>query len=173
MLRTVDRLTDINRKLTLGLSIVCLVLAMLLVSADAISRKFGYVLPGGVPITELLIAGLVFGGIVYAQTTGVHLYVGLLDRVLPRQGLIVTDLLGLFLGFASTALIAWFGFLQAANSWMVHEVSRSSIEVPYWPSRAVLAVGSTLLCLQFVLDAIRLLLTGEDNRSKGRVDTAT
>jgi TRAP-type C4-dicarboxylate transport system permease small subunit len=157
----------------LGLSIVCLVLAMILVSADAITRKFGYSLPGGVPITELFIGGLVFGGIVYAQATGVHLYVGLLDGLLPRAGILATDYFGLLLGFVSTGLIAWYGFAQAYDSWILHEVAEGKIFAPYWPSRLVLAIGSLLLCLQFVLDAARLYLTGEKHRSTINVDSAT
>jgi TRAP-type C4-dicarboxylate transport system permease small subunit len=164
MLKLVDRLTEINARAMLGLSIVCLLLAMILVSADAITRKFGYTLPGGVPITELFIGGLVFGGIVYAQTTGAHLYVGLLDGLLPRWGLIATDYFGLLMGFVATALIAWYGFAQAYDSWLVHEVEEGKINVPYWPSRLVLGLGSLLLCVQFVLDAMRLHLSGEKYR---------
>lgn len=173
MLKLVDRLTDLNAKAMLSLSIVCLLLAMILVSADAIARKIGIVLPGGVPITELFIAGLVFGGIVYAQATGVHLYVGLLDHLLPRAGILMTDYFGLFLGFVATALITWYGFAQAYDSWVLHEVADGKIDVPYWPSRLVLAIGSLLLCLQFVLDAIRLSITGEKHRATINVDSAT
>ena len=107
MLTIVDRLTALNRQVTLNLSAFCLVLSMLVVSADAIGRKLGITVPGAVSITELFIAGMVFGGIVFAQTNNMHLYVGLLDSALPPIGRLLTDLLGLLIGFVSTAFIAW------------------------------------------------------------------
>ena len=61
MLTVVDRLTALNRQVTLNLSAFCLVLSMLVVSADAIGRKLGITVPGAVSITELFIAGMVFG----------------------------------------------------------------------------------------------------------------
>lgn len=158
MLTVVDRLTAFNRQVTLNLSAFCLVLSMLVVSADAIGRKLGITVPGAVSVTELFIAGMVFGGIVFAQTNNMHLYVGLLDSVLPPIGRLLTDLLGLLIGFVSTAFIAWFGFLTAIDSWEVGEISESTIDVPVWPSRFILAIGSLLLCLQFVLDAIRQMV---------------
>ncbi|MCP8937758.1 TRAP transporter small permease [Alsobacter sp. SYSU M60028] len=173
MLKLVEKLTDLNARFMLGLSIICLLLAMVLVSADAISRKFGYALPGGVPITELFVAGLVFGGIVYAQANGVHLHVGILDGVLPRRGIVLTDYFGLLVGFVAIGIITWYGFAQAFDSWLSHEASDDKIKVPFWPSRFVLALGSLLLCLQFVLDATRLYLTGKMHRSLGNVDSAT
>ena len=131
---------------------------MLVVSADAVGRKLGITVPGAVSVTELFIAGLVFGGIVYAQTNNFHLYVGLLDNALPPIGRLLTDLLGLLIGFIATAFIAWFGFLTAIDSWQVGEISESTIDVPVWPSRFILAVGSALLCLQFVLDGLHRVL---------------
>lgn len=159
MLAIVERLTATNRRITLSVSIVCLVLAMFLVSADAIGRKLGVTVPGAYSITELFISGLVFGGIVYAQANNIHLYVGMLDNVLPPIGRLLTDLLGLLVGFVATWLIAWFGFQTAIDSWNVGEISESTIDVPVWPSRFILAIGSLLLCLQFVLDGLRLVLT--------------
>ncbi len=173
MLKFVDTLTAINRRIMLGVSMVCLILAMILVSADAISRKFGFTVPGAVSITELLIAGLVFGGIVYAQTAGVHLYVGLLDGLLPRSGILLTDLIGLLAGFVATAFVGWFGFLQAIDSWTFNEIAESAVDVPLWPSRFVLAVGCLLLCLQFVLDALRIILKREERHAKIALDSAT
>jgi len=172
MLAVAARLTAINRRTTLVLSLICLIMAMLFVSADAISRKFGFTVPGAVSITELFISGLVFGGIVYAQTNRTHLHVGLLDAVLSRRGRMMTDLFGLAVGFLATATIAWFGFLQAIDSWLDNEIAESSIDVPLWPSRLVLAAGSALLCLQFVLDAAGLILTrsGQETRT---LDSAT
>ena len=158
MLAIVDRLTALNRRVTLNVSAFCLVLSMLVVSADAIGRKLGITVPGAVSVTELFIAGMVFGGIVFAQTNNIHLYVGLLDAALPPIGRFLTDLLGLLIGFISTAFIAWFGLLSALDSWDVGEISESTIDVPVWPSRLILAIGSALLCLQFVLDGLRCML---------------
>jgi TRAP-type C4-dicarboxylate transport system permease small subunit len=173
MLKVVNTLTAINRKVMLTLAMICLILAMVLVSADAISRKFGVTVPGAVSITELLIAGLVFGGIVYAQTAGVHLYVGLLDGVLSETAILVTDLIGLLAGFISIGIMGWYGFLQAIDSWEFNEIAESAIDVPLWPSRFLLAVGCLLLCLQFILDAVRLILSREKRRAIISLDSAT
>ena len=159
MLAIIERLTTLNRRISLQVSVACLVVAMLLVSADAIGRKLGVTVPGAYSLTELFIAGLVFGGIVYAQIIKIHLHVGLLDNALPPIGRLLTDLFGLLIGLVSTALIAWFGFLSAVDSWGVGEISESTIDVPVWPSRFILAIGCLLLCLQFILDGLRRVLT--------------
>jgi TRAP-type C4-dicarboxylate transport system permease small subunit len=172
MLDLINRLTGVNRKVTLMLSIFCLLMAMFFVSADAIARKMGITVPGAISITELFISGLVFGGIVFAQTNQTHLHVGVLDVFMTRSGRLVTDLLGLFVGLVSTGLIAWFGALQAFDSYKVNEIAESTIDFPLWPSRFILAFGSALLCIQFILDGMRLILTRKERETQ-TLDSAT
>lgn len=159
MRTAIARLSGFNRAVLLGVSVLCLILAMVLVSADALLRKFGTPIDGAVPITELLISGLVFFGIVVAQASGLHLRVTVIDKALSPLGRLLCDLLGLLITFFVTLLIGWYGALQALDSWVSNEITESAVDIPVWPARLMLVLGCALLCLQVLLDAAQCLLS--------------
>jgi len=158
MLAAIVKISELNRVVLLTVSVVCLILAMGLVSADAIMRKVATPIPGAIPFTELLVSGLVFFGIVVAQSSGLHLNVTIIDRTLSPLNRLCCDLLGLGITLFVTMLIGWFGALQTFDSWMSNEVTESTIDVPVWPARFLLAFGCLLLAIEVLLNAIRLIL---------------
>jgi TRAP-type C4-dicarboxylate transport system permease small subunit len=158
MLAAIVKISELNRLVLLTVSVVCLILAMGLVSADAIMRKLATPIPGAIPFTEFLVSGLVFFGIVVAQSSGLHLNVTIIDKALSPLNRLCCDLFGLGITLFVTVLVGWFGTLQTLDSWMSNEVTESTIDVPVWPARFLLAFGCLLLALEVILNAIRLIL---------------
>jgi TRAP-type C4-dicarboxylate transport system permease small subunit len=77
------------------------------------------------------------------------LFVGLLPQGLQRLLGIFNDALGLFI----SAVLAWFGFLVAYETWDFGDVSTTTLRFPLWIYAAALPCGMGLMALRY---AIRL-----------------
>lgn len=135
---------------------------MWLVDASALSRKlFNAPVIGSVEITQSLMTVSVMLAMGYAQMRHSHLRVVILTGRLPRplaKGLYVGSLVIGFLFFmAVTVATFWF----ALRSYRIDEhVWGATVRFPVYPAKAIISLGSLLLALQFLLDAVRVGVFG-------------
>jgi TRAP-type C4-dicarboxylate transport system permease small subunit len=130
---------------------------MLLIDANAFMRKlFNQPVTGTLEITEALMPIAILLPMAYTQLVGGHIRVTLLTKSLSPQvqRALLTAALLLGVGFAVWATWAAYGF--ALRSWQVDEHAWGTVRFPLYPSKAAIAVGTALLGIQFLLDAIRI-----------------
>jgi len=110
--------------------------------------------PGASEFIATMMVVAVFLGVPLAQQRRGHIQV---DLVTQRLAVPLRRLCGVLshgLSAAMFAGIAWFGWKTAAHAWMVGEFAAGSFNLPLWPARMALAVGSSVMVLQCLLDLL-------------------
>jgi TRAP-type C4-dicarboxylate transport system permease small subunit len=73
------------------------------------------------------------------------------------RGRAALDLLAVLIGLFIFAIITWQAWLWAVDSWVVKESTMGAWVVPLLPGRIGLAIGSSILTIQYVIDLIRCI----------------
>ena len=132
------------------------ILAMTFVGAvDVIGIfVFNKPLPGAFEFTEILMVAGIFLAMAMAQARQQHVSVGLFLHMLSpaaqRFSMRINSLLtALFFG-----LLAYVSWKVAAESFRIGEFSAGLIQVPIWPAKLALAIGTSLITLQAGVEVI-------------------
>jgi len=135
-----------------------IIIMMFLVCADVFAR---YVLRtpivGAFEITEFLMAGIIFIGFAYSQAQKAHMNIDLLTAHLPPNMQKMLTIFNLLVVFLFYALIAWRGVVGCWEAFELDDKTPGLIRIPYWPAKAVIPLGSALLCLQVFMDIVESL----------------
>ncbi len=110
--------------------------------------------PGASEFIATMMVVAVFLGIPLAQQRRGHIQVDLITQRLPELARRCCATLANALSAAMFAGIAWFGWNTAAHAWAVNEFAAGSFNMPLWPSRVALALGSSVMTLQCLLDLL-------------------
>lgn len=136
-------------------------LGMVLLGAfDIIGTKLDRPIPGALEATEALMVLGVFLALPYTQARRQHIAVDLVVTRLGPATRRALDIFTLLLTLFAFTLIAWRGWVLAANSVAVREYANGIIPFPVYPAKIALAVGATLMVLQVVLDLVDELRGG-------------
>ncbi|MCP8938758.1 TRAP transporter small permease [Alsobacter sp. SYSU M60028] len=140
---------------------VALFLLMWLVNTNALSRKlFNLPITGTLEITEAAMPIIILLPMAYTQLRKGHIRVTMLTDNLPkalRTGLLLVTLA---LGCLFMAWVAWATFGYAARAYRMGESAWGVVRFPIWPSKFAVSLGAGLLCVQFLLDFVRVCLFG-------------
>lgn len=129
---------------------------MWLIDTNALMRKlFNTPVQGSYEITEAALVLIVFLSLAYTQYRRGHIRVTLLTRHLPinvQHGLYIGVL---FIGAVFFAWCAFAAYGYAVRSYNLNEQEWGLIRFPIWPIKMAIVVGTLLLSVQYLLDAIR------------------
>lgn len=135
---------------------VALVCMMTLTTVDVAGRYlFNKPIIGAFEITEFLVLILIFSFIGFAQAGKAHVSVDLLVAQLPGRLQKAVDLFTHTLCFILMGLITWMGIQRALELMAVGGAS-PNLKVPAYPFVFFLALGCAVMCLQYLVDIIRL-----------------
>ncbi|CAM5761930.1 TRAP transporter small permease subunit [Bosea minatitlanensis] len=137
---------------------------MWLIDANALSRKvFNAPVPAGVELTQSLLTFAImlpFGYVLYRRE---HVNTIFLTSNFPRS---VTRWLHAFwmsTGCIVFAAVTYGTFLFALRSYHMNEqVWGATIRFPLYPAKFAVSLGTALIAIQFALDAVLSLVTGDD-----------
>lgn len=140
---------------------------MWLVDASALSRKlFNAPIVGSVEITQSLMVLSIMLPMGYAQLKRSHLRVTLLTRKLPEAWARRLYVFSLLCGAVFFALVCWATFGFALRSFNINEyIWGAQLRFPVYPAKGVLCLGSALISLQFLLDAVKVGILGMTEES--------
>ena len=132
----------------------CLMLAMmLLVTLDvAASYLFNSPLPGKLELTEFLMVGIVYGSLAYTQAVRGHINVEVVLVRLERRRRIASETLGALFALLFFALLFWRTTAMAWQSWEIREVTMGVEAFAVYPVKALIPLGSLLMCLRLLVD---------------------
>jgi TRAP-type mannitol/chloroaromatic compound transport system permease small subunit len=150
---------------------VLIIVIMLGVVVDAVFRGgFGVALWGIHEVGVLILLALIYFGLPATQAGRENFRVSILADRFPRAlDLIVTWLL-LAVQVAVIGILCWVTWRSAIFSFNRDEVSFGLVQIPLWPSRAMVASGLTLLLIQTLASALEYALAG---KHPYKVDLAT
>jgi len=156
--REINRIAWLMER-ALGVVSAALVLsAMLLVSAEVISRKlFNFPIPGQLELGELLMPPIIFLAIAYTQSTGGHVRMTIAIDHLPANWRHASEVVVKLLSIAVCAVLCYYSAKYAWRAWQFRDVTMSPPYFLVWPSALMVPVGLFLLSLRIYLEVLHLL----------------
>jgi len=153
--RSLERFANPVSRLADSVGRIILALMVLLITLDVVLRYFfNRPIKGSYELVQFLLVLLVFLGLAYIQTKKGHVSVSLITAKLsPRQRSVVGSAT-YFLCLIIFSLISWRCILQA-ETLRVCGTSSDTLSIPNFPFMWLVAFGSVLLCLVFLIDFIR------------------
>jgi TRAP-type C4-dicarboxylate transport system permease small subunit len=141
--------------------VACLavVVMMLLSCADVALRLFGIPIPGTYEMVGFLGAVIVAFALAYTSLQKGHVAVEVIFEKLPLKVQCFISSAGDLIGAALFGLIAWQSLLYGADLRHSGEVSLT-LQMPIYPFVYGTAIGSGLLALVLIIDAIRSFRRG-------------
>jgi TRAP-type C4-dicarboxylate transport system permease small subunit len=141
---------------TLGLMVILLTL---LIVVDVGGRfLFNKPLQGGIEISRVVLAWILFLSLAYGLIQNVHVRVSfLVDRLSPRLHRIA-DVFTALLSVGFFALGMYAGWEQFRTSFAIGEEMAAPIWIPFWLPKLALPVGCLLIGIQLGLDLTSRLL---------------
>jgi len=132
--------------------------AMLLVSAEVISRRFlNLPIPGQLELGELLMPPIIFLAITYTQSTAGHVRMTLAIDQLPAGLRRASEILVKLLSIGVCAVLCFYSARYAWRAWEFHDVTMSPPYFLIWPSALMVPIGLFLLTLRIYLETLHLL----------------
>lgn len=109
---------------------------------------------GVVELNEMLVVWIVFLGLAFVQSDAAHVRVDVLfSRLSPKKQAIL-NVLAYSAGLALFGLIMVKGGQAAWFAWVRGEYKFGAVAFPLWPSKVMVPIGSSLLCVQLVIDIV-------------------
>lgn len=147
----------IERALSL-VSAAMIMFAMLLVSAEVISRKFfNTPIPGQLELGELLLPPIIFLAIAYTQSTGGHVRMTVVIDLLSPALRHAAEIFVKLLAIAVYAVLCYYSAKFAWRTWTFHDVTMSPPYLLIWPSAIMVPIGMFLVTLRIYLEVLHLL----------------
>lgn len=133
---------------------------MMLVSVIDICARYFFDQPivGVVEALTLALPVAVFLPLAYVEIRGAHIRVDLLTGRFPEKVRILLDLVSSLLGITLFAIITWFGWNYAVESWQNNEVGAGMLGLVVYPTKTAIAIGFTLAGIQLIVMAVRSFL---------------
>lgn len=158
-IRTVRRVLDATYLAGGIVAALCLVVILLLIVAQMVTRWIGVSFPGGADYAGYFMSAASFMAFAYALNHGAHIRVSLLLQVMGRW-----RRWGEVWCFSIGAIAATFLFRYAVKgvywSWKLGDVSQGQDATPLWIPQTAMAVGAGILALCFWDNLVRVLFTG-------------
>jgi TRAP-type C4-dicarboxylate transport system permease small subunit len=147
---------------------------MWLICANSISRKLlNAPIVGTLEITEALMPFVILLPMAFTQFRDGHIRVTLITDRLPRKLQTWLHVATLIIAAVFFAWVAYATLGFALRAFRISETAWGVIRIPLWPSKGVITAGAVLLAIQYLLDAVRILLLGAIDRESevtARVD---
>jgi TRAP-type C4-dicarboxylate transport system permease small subunit len=135
-----------------------LMLLMLVGTFDVIGRYlFDTPLTGAMEASTVLLAGIVFFGLMHVQSIGGNVKVDVLTSHFSPKAKFVSDLVGCLLGLFLFSLMGWEGLKMAIIYWKAGRLV-DVVNIPIAYFQLFVPIGSFILCLEFILEIRKLLL---------------
>ena len=140
---------------------VLIILIMIAVVIDAVLRgMMGIAIWGVLEVGVLLLLALIYLGLPATQANRENFRVSIFaERFPPWVDRIVTWLL-LGVQLAVLGILCWTSWRSSIYSFNRDEVSFGIVQIPLWPSRAMVSLGLTLLIIQSITAAPEYALVG-------------
>ncbi|MEH6474810.1 MAG: TRAP transporter small permease [Sneathiella sp.] len=138
-----------------------LIFIMFFITVSVFGRYFfNMPIPDDIVIMQALLVVLVFLPFAYVQQEKAHLSVSILTDRMGPQGQHFCDMLGLAVGMVFLGIVAAASFGDAWTSYIDESIFEGPLEVPEWPARGSVFLGTGLLLLKLFTDFIKGLIEG-------------
>ncbi len=143
-----QKILSIHKKLATIFGLLVMVL-MFLIVVDAGGRfLFNQPLSGGVEMSRVVLAWILFLPLAYALVQGTHVRVTMLIMRLPHRLHLAAEVLVAILSLLFFGLAIYAGWGQFWDSFIVGEDMGAPIWIPFWLAKLALPLGCLLIAAQ-------------------------
>lgn len=143
------------------IAMAVLIFIMLFITVSVCGRYFfNTPIPDDIIIMQALLVVLVFLPFAFVQQEKAHLSVTLLTDMMGPKGQYICDMLGLAVGMIFIGIVTVASFGDSWNSYIDQSIFEGPLEVPEWPARGSVFLGTGLLLLKLFADFIKGLIEG-------------
>ena len=140
-----------------GLAVLAM---MLLGAADVVGMLFGAPVAGAIELIESLMVLVVFLALPAAELNKQHISVDLAYRHFPLRLKRFASASSAVLSFLFYGAMAWQGWKLFWHSWKIREYAPGAVAFPIYPSKALFALGVTMVAVVIAVDCLRKLKKG-------------
>jgi TRAP-type C4-dicarboxylate transport system permease small subunit len=142
-------------KTTCGIAAGIILFMVFPVSIDVILRYlFRSPIPQVYDLSEFMIVGATYLAIAYVQTIKGHIKIEAATARLSEKWKAGLDIFGYGLGAGLFAVITWQSAALAWEAWVTQDHTMGVINLPLWPAKSIVPIGTGLLCLRLVSDIL-------------------
>jgi len=142
-------LKNLNKWIAIVAGSLIIVVTLLIVIDSAGRFLFNKPLTGGVEISILLSAFIVFWGLAYALIQGAHVQFTLFEVMFPAKFRKIFEVFINSLGMLFMAFAFYATSRQFWESWLASETMMAPVKIPYWLAKFALPIGFLLITVQF------------------------
>ena len=128
---------------------LCIVLLMVIVCVDIVTRKASIPVAGIFELVEFSLVVIVFAGLAWTESRGANIKMTAITSLLGDNKRYLLEAFGLTLCLLVTLLLAFSGIDGTRTAWRVGETMPGLVGYPAWVAKAVMALGAFLLCIRF------------------------
>lgn len=153
LLGVVDRFISKIENVFNAIAAIFVVIVMLYMCAEVLSRKFlGRPLPGVIDWVELLMATFAFLGAAYCQRLGGHVRMEILLGRLRGRILWAFEALTTGIALTYICIVGYKSFTE--SFWWAYDLGDSTMDIylPVWPSKLIVPVALFLLALRLAIN---------------------
>jgi len=155
------RVVDWFSKAFAYLAMAVLIFIMLFITVSVCGRYFfNQPIPDDIVIMQALLVVLVFLPFAFVQQEKAHLSVSILTDRMGPKGQFFCDMLGLVVGMIFLGIVTVASFGDASAAFFDGAVFEGPLEIPEWPARGSVCLGTGLLLLKLLADFIKGLIEG-------------
>lgn len=144
-------------QISVSLAGLSLLLMAVIGALDVIGSGFGKPVVGAYELIETLMVVTIFMSVAAAQQKGAHINVELVKHMLGARAQAALALLGILVSGGLFLLVAYYGWFATLKSFASGEIRQGQLGFPVWPARLALALGSSLMVLQCLVQAASTL----------------
>ena len=150
-------LTKIEHYLTYAATAIILGV-MVFICAEVVMRYvFNSPIPGHLEGSELLVPIFVFFAISYTQSQNGHVGMTLVIESLPPKYARILEIITLGLSVCTCAVLSYFSYKNAYNSYIIDDVTMTPPYWRIWPSAAAIPIGYMLVSIRMFLQMLHLI----------------
>lgn len=173
-IRVLDKWLRIFTMIAAYISAIAVVVLAVATTADVLRRATtGKSVPGVIEGTEVVLVFTVFLGLALTQRELGHVSTSVVTNRLPPSIAAVVSAFGLAVVSLFCVWLAEASIVKSVYSTQAGEYRYGLLQVPIWPGRIAVAVGTTFLALEMIrrfliemAKAIRLIQSASTNQSK-------
>lgn len=154
-MRPAGRILGAIERYSAVVSCVIVVVMMVLICFDVISRKIGTSVTGIYELVELLMVVVVFPGLAFTEFQGEHIKMRVFTSRLSKANQALLEAIGLMLTVLITGLLLYSATRGTIQSIQTGETTSGLVLYPVWPAKVVIVFGCVALCLRFVVHMVK------------------
>ena len=138
------------------LSVIMIFVMMILTSLDTFLRDvFNSPLPGVYELHSMMMVGVLYLGLAYAQSKRSHIRMDILSSRMDSSNQSLLQVLGDAVFLFIAALIVWRMGIEAWTAWTTGDFLYGIVKFPLWPAKLAITLGTALLSLRLITDIVR------------------